>query len=153
MLSMLTVCFATALVPAPALDRSSPPLEIAFERFCGLAEGRDEVFDSRTDVLHIHFHEGNTFDRISQASVFEIKKVNGRLPRSLAFRLTGIPSHKDQPLRMFVGEQNYILEPKHFDKSLFRVERRGDATRIEFTEKGLALLQPGARFEFVEMSW
>ena len=152
MLSILTLCYSAALYPAPRDDPAQPPLEIAFKRFCAPPADRD-IFDPRTQTIHIHFFAGELGERIGQASEFELAQVSNRLPKALAFRLTGLPDEPNQPLRLHVGEERFLLDPVRHDKTLFHVERRDDATQIEFTQKGLALLKPGARFRFLEMAW
>ena len=93
------------------------------------------------------------------------------------FRLTGVPPNfgcVGDPLSLCVGFRDAFrdslrLDGKCYaawsmillarpdrpvDKTLFRVERQADVVTVEFTEKGEALLKPGALISFkVDTGW
>ncbi len=163
-----TVAVANQEADAP----KSPPLEIDFkpteglyakegEVSCGLPQGRDEVYDPQTGEFHIHFNS-RRFTR----SAFEVKKAAGPFAKPVVFRFTGIPLSYGclgHPLTLSVDDKQYALDAscdsqyfwaEHFDKSLFRSHREGDAVTVEFSEKSQTLLKPGTRISLeIDTGW
>jgi hypothetical protein len=153
-------------------DRARAPLEITFKQLqglrakegevsCGVPEGREQAYDPDTGVFHVHFNARNF-----TASAFEVTKVAARFPKPLAFRLTGVPSQYGclgHPLTLSVGDKLYAIDAScdsqyywaaPFDKTLFRSQRKGDVVTVEFTEKGQALLKPGAQISLrIDTGW
>jgi hypothetical protein len=149
-------------------DPSQPPLEINFkhaehlfrgtgEKSCEVPEGRQQVYDPKTGVFHIHFKPRNF-----ECSAFEVTKVAERFAKPLVFRLTGVPRGYGcvgRSLALSVADKSYALEenalaPGPFDKTLFRVQRKEKVVTIEFTQKGQALLKPGAQISFtIDTGW
>ncbi len=173
--------FRTVLLPIMALCCVScgqdapdpivgPPLEIEFKSAtssffiqdfgvpsCGVPKGRQDCYDPQTGIFHIQF-----YDRECVNSSFEVTKVRERFTRPIIFRLSGVSQGYGclgQPLALTVDGQTYALElgdtgMGEVDKTLFRVDRNDDVVTIEFTEKGQALLKPGARISFtVDFCW
>lgn len=161
-------CVSSGRDAAPPV--AAPPLEIDFKPAtssffvqdfgvpsCGVPEGRQEIYDPETGTFHIQFHAGECVN-----NAFEVTKVSERFTRPIIFRLTGAPQGYGclgQPLALFVDGQTYPLEVSDsgagfVDKTLFRVDRVDDVVTIAFTEKGQALLKPGARISFtVDFCW
>jgi hypothetical protein len=147
-----------------------PPLEITFKESCGLPEGRQQVYDPKTGVFHVHFGpskaEGSRGSGLYRRSGFEVTKAAEQFVKPVVFRLTGVPEYYGccgDSLTLCVGggySDNLLLDGKSYplvddpmayppvDKTLFRVERQGEVVVIEFTEKGQALLKPGALVSF-----
>lgn len=161
----------------PPRNEAAPPLEVRFNQSCGLPEGRQQVYDEKTGVFHIHFQSpnpiGSSGSGLYERSAFEVAKINGPFVKPVVFRLTGVPQNYGcvgDPLCLCVGINNkgdglrldgkcYALvnaplAPGPVDKSLFRVESQDDVVTVEFTEKGQALLAPGALISFkVDTGW
>jgi hypothetical protein len=153
-------------------DASASPLEISFEPSqglrakegevsCGLPPGRDRVYDSQTGVFHVHFNA-----RDFTCSAFAVQKAAGRFTKPVVFRFTGVPTGYGclgQPLTLTVADKRYAIDAscesqyywaEPFDKTLFRSRREGDVVTVEFTEKGRALLKPGARISLeIDTGW
>ncbi len=142
-------------------DLSQPPLEINFKQSCGVPEGRQQAYDPKTGVFHIHFKP----QRFA-VSAFGVTKVAERFAKPVVFRLTGVPlayGCVGLPLVLTVGEKRYVMIDvgpssfhayERFDRTLFRVERKEDVVTVAFTEKGQALLRPGAQISFkVDTGW
>jgi hypothetical protein len=142
-------------------DENSPTLlEIAFRPFsglftrdnaglsCGVPAGRQQIYDPKTGVFHIHFKSQN-YTR----SAFEVKKVADRFTKPIVFRLTGDTRGYGclgHDLTFSVDGKEYPLADsmyadRQIDKTLFRVEHKEQLVTIEFTQKGQALLKPGAQ--------
>ena len=124
---------------------------------CGVPEGRQQSYDPKTGVFHVHFKSRN-FSR----SAFEVTQVADRFTKPVAFRLTGVPKQYGcvgTPLALSVGGKRYSIEDGDLatapaDKSLFKVERVKEVVTIEFTEKGQMLLKSGAQISFaVDTGW
>jgi hypothetical protein len=142
-----------------------PPLEIKFKQSCDLPEGRQQVYDPETGVFHIHFKARRS--SYEQRAAFEVAKVGVKFTKPVVFRLTGVPSAYGclgHPLILSVGDKSYAIDAscadhywgqeKRFDKTLFRSERKDRVVTIEFTEKGQALLKPGAQIAFkIDTGW
>lgn len=160
-------------VPRGAPEQSPPaPLEIRFnpssglgakdgELSCGLPEGRSQAYDPKTGTCHVHFKA-----RDLTVSGFEVNKVATSFPKPLVLRLTGVPlgyGCLGSPLALIVGEKRYpMIDVGHdsvhaydrFDRTLFGVQRDEDVVTVEFTEKGQALLKPGAQVAFeIDTGW
>ena len=160
-------------VPVQEGDNPSlPPLEITFkpsqglsakagEVSCGVPEGRDQVYDPQTGVFHIHF-KSRDFTR----SAFEVTKSTARFAQPVVFKLSGVPSGYGclgHPLTLSVAGHRYAIDAscdsqyywaKHFDTALVRSRREGDVVTVEFTEKGQALLKPGAQISLeIDTGW
>jgi hypothetical protein len=171
LLVMLCCLGCTQAVPDPADapgDDPSPPLEVRFEPFergltsatgpsCGVPEGRPQAYDPKTGSFHIHFRSGDY-----ATSAFEVTKVAERSPGPIVFRLTGVPQAYGclgTPLSLIVDGKSYAFEkdelaPVRLDKALCRVERKDDTVTLAFTEKGRAILKPGARVSFsIDTGW
>jgi hypothetical protein len=82
--------------------------------------------------------------------------------KPVVFSLTGVPRAYGclgVPLALSVGGKSYAIEegalgPGRVDKTLFRVERKADQVRVEFTPKGQALLKAGTAISFkVDNGW
>jgi hypothetical protein len=146
-------------------EPAQAPLEIKFQQACGLPEGRQQVYDPKTGVFHIHFKpvKGSLFE---EPSAFEVTKVAERSTKPVVLRMTGVPivyGCVGIPLALTVGEQRYaMVDVGHdsfyaydrFDRTLFRVESKEDVVTVEFTEKGQAILKPGAQISFrVDFGW
>ena len=121
----------------------------------------DQVYDPATGVYHVAFKPRNL-----TTSSFEVTKVAQRFSKPVVFRLTGVPTTYGCvgiPLALTVDDKRYAMTDvgydsfhagERFDKTLFRVERKDDIVAVEFTEKGRALLKPGARVSFrVDTGW
>jgi hypothetical protein len=159
-------------------DEAAPPLEITFKQSCVLPEGQKQVYDPETGVFHVHFELpkriGGRGSGLYKRSAFEVTKINGPFVKPVVFRLTGVPSDYGcvgDPLSLCVGASDGLIDSLQLDgqcyaliddplaqgpvdKTLFRVQRLGDAVIIEFTEKGRALLKPGALISFkVDTGW
>jgi hypothetical protein len=150
-------------------EQSPPPLEINFRQACCVAEGRQQAYDSKTGVFHIHFKppETSRYGRVDlEPSAFEVMKVAERFTRPIVFRMTGVPigyGCVGSPLALTAGEKRYpMIDVGHdslyaydrFDRTLFRVENKGGVVTVEFTEKGQALLKPGTQISFtVDSGW
>ena len=177
LITLVVLCFAgcqgragpAAIEDAPS---AQPPLEVSFlpsqglfakegEVSCSVPAGRDHVYDPKTGTFHVHFQSRN-FVR----SACEVTKSTGRFARPVVFRFTGVPTSYGclgHPLTLTVAEKRYAMDAsmdsehywaKEFDKALFRSQREGDAVTVEFTEKGQALLRPGARISLeVDTGW
>jgi len=75
----------------------------------------------------------------------------------LAYGCVGVP------LALTVGENRYpLIDVGHdsfhayerFDRTLFRTERKDDVVTVAFTEKGQAILKPGAQVSFkIDTGW
>jgi hypothetical protein len=149
-------------------DPAQPPLEINFKQLCGPPEGRQHVYDPETGVFHVHFKKPQPIGRFSgfyERSAFEVTKVAERFAKPVVFRLTGVPASYGclgDPLtlspggatdnRRPAGDRYALVEdalaPGPVDEALFRVERTADVVTVTFTEKGRALLKPGAMISF-----
>jgi hypothetical protein len=155
-------------------DEIDPPLEITFKQSCKLPEGRQQVYDPRTGIFHVHFEEptriGMRGSGLYKRSAFEVTKIRGPFVKPVVFRLTGVPSNYGclgDPLSLCVDGRNgqddefhFHLEGKYYalvedplaqgpvDKTYFRVERQDEVVTVAFTEKGRALLKPGALVSF-----
>jgi hypothetical protein len=162
-LSCATAMGGDSQQPKRPMDEP-PPLEIKFKQSCGLPPGRQQVYDPSTGVFHIHFKPRRSY---LQHGAFEVTRVGERLPKRVVFRLTGVPSSYGclgHPLILSVGGKCYALDAscealyyeqaERFDKTLFRSERKGEVVTIQLTEKGQALLEPGARIAFkIDTGW
>jgi hypothetical protein len=160
----------------PPGDDASPPLEIKFLQSCGLPEGRQQVYDPKTGIFHIHFHKpsriGGFGSGLYKRSAFEVTKVATRFVKPVVFRLTGVPASYGcvgDPLALCVGggfQDHLRLDGKTYalvddplasgqvDKRLFRVQRKNDRVTVEFTEEGQALLKPGVLISFkIDTGW
>jgi hypothetical protein len=169
---------AAGPIAPPLGDPSAPPLELNFGQSCGLPEGRQQAFDPKTGVFHVHFTApksiGTPGSGLYERSGFEVTKAAGPFVKPVIFRLTGVPPDYGcvgDPLSLCVGfseglRDSLRLDGKCYalvddpltqgpvDKTLFRVERQGDVVTVEFTEKGQALLKPGALISFkVDTGW
>jgi hypothetical protein len=163
----------TPFVSPPGDDAAQPPLEISFKKShglrakkdevsCGVPEGRDRAYDPATGIFHVHFRARNF-----TASGFEVTKVAERFTKPVVFQLMGVPSAYGclgHPLTLSVDCQRYALDAscaslyclgeRPFDEALFRSERKGDVVTVEFTEKGQALLKPGAQISLeIDTGW
>jgi hypothetical protein len=153
----------------PPGNEAAPPLEVKFRQSCGLPQGRQQVYDAKAGVFHVHFESAK-----HKRSAFEVTKINGPFVKPIVFRLTGVPPNYGcvgDPLSLCVGFSDGLrdslrLDGKCYalvdgplahgpvDKTLFRVERQADVVTVEFTEKGGALLKPGALISFkVDTGW
>ena len=165
-------------IAQPPGDAPSSPLELRFGQTCGLPEGRQLAYDPKAGVFHVHFTEskpiGMPGSGLFERSGFEVTKAPGPFVRPVKFRLTGIPSDygcAGDPLSLCVGVRDGLRDSPRsegtcyalvddplargpVDRTVFRVERQGDAVIIEFTEKGQALLKPGALISFkIDTGW
>ena len=154
-------------------DAQRPPLEIRFlpasghrarqgEISCKVPAGRDQAYDPRTGVFHIEL-----VARDFSYTGFEVTKVAQRTAQPIVFRLTGVPTGYGclgHPLTLSAGEKKYALDPscesvywgqaEPFDATLFRSVRKEDEVTIELTDKGQALLQPGATISLhIDTGW
>jgi hypothetical protein len=151
---------------------AQPPLEISFlpaeglrakqgEVLCSVPAGRDEMYDPQTGVFHIHFSAGNL-----KRSALEVTKAKGPFARPVVFRFTGVPTGYGclgHPLTLAVDDKSYGIDAscdsqyywaEHVDQALVRSKREKDAVIVEFTERGQALLKPGARISLeVDYGW
>jgi hypothetical protein len=183
-LLVLTVCAfcgckeAADPIKQPLGEAPVSPLELNFGQACGLPAGRQQAFDPRTGVFHIHFTQpksiGAPGSGLYERSRFEVRKVTGPFVKPVIFRLTGVPSDygcAGDPLSLCVGVRDgfrddlrlagtshaLVQDPLALgpvDKTLFRVERQRDIVTVEFTEKGQALLKPGTLISFkVDTGW
>jgi hypothetical protein len=144
-------------------EPAQPPLEIRFTESCGVPEGRQQAYDPRTGVFHIHFQPpraiGTRYSGLFERSAFEVTKVAERFAKPVVFRLTGVPADYGcwpDPLALTVDGTRYALdyEVDGIDKTLFRVERKEETVIVAFTEKGHALMKPGAQISFkVDTGW
>src|SRR5438552_1176742 len=101
MLFGITSCVLLGMIQAAPDDSpSEPPLQINClphsDRFlepkkatssCGVPEGRQQVYDPKTGIFHIHFKPQSY-----AVSAFEIEKVAQRFEKPIVFRLTGVPT-------------------------------------------------------------
>lgn len=158
-------------------NEARSPLEFRFNQSSGLPEGRQQVYDEKTGVFHVHFQSptpiGSSGSGLYERSAFEVAKINGPFVKPVVFRLTGVPQNygcvgdplclcvgiinKDDDLRLdgkCYALVNAPLAPGLVDRSLFRVESKDDVVTVEFTEKGQSLLTPGALISFkVDTGW
>jgi hypothetical protein len=162
-----------AAAPQP-VDEAESPLGFEFKQPCGLPAGRQRVYDPNTGIFHIHFGSSKPIGSgaICERNAFEVKKILGPFVRPVVFRLTGVPLSYGclgDPLALNIGRgasNGYRLEGRSYalvadplasgpiDKSLFRIERNDDVLIVAFTEKGQALLQPGAMISFrLDFGW
>jgi hypothetical protein len=125
----------------------NPPLELEYTAFCRVPD-RVRAYDPATGTFHVHFTE----PLIGLSSAFTVKKVT-RAGAPTVFRLTGIPESPENPPMFSVGERRYLLDPAAHDRTLFRISKEGGALIVRFTAKGRALLVPGVRVSFREVSW
>ncbi len=140
---MPLIVITVLLAPAP-FGKPAPPLGIAYTRSCTQAR----PYEPATGTYHIHC----TGHGIAEGSGFEVVST-ARLSRPVVLRLTGIPERLDHPLALSVGKEYFRLDPERHDRALFHVERKGGVTTVTFTEKGKALLAPGARIHYTHMTW
>ena len=161
--------------PRPG-DAAAPPLEIDFRQSCGLPEGRQQVDDPETGVFHVHFDSpkrvGSPGSGLYRRSAFEVTKVAGPFVKPVVFRLTGVPESfgcVGDPLALDVGGD--LRDHLRLDGEVYCAGQRppragaggsgpipgrgkGDVVTVEFTEKGRALLKPGALVSFkVDTGW
>jgi hypothetical protein len=115
------------------------------------------VYDPQTGVFHIHF-----FPRNYAVHAFTVTQSVERFTKPVVFSLTGVPRAYGclgVPLALSVGGKRYAIEegalgPGRVDRTLFRVERKADWVRVEFTQKGQALLKAGTEVSFkVDSGW
>jgi hypothetical protein len=169
---------ATDPGPQPAGEALVPPLELSFGPCCGVPEGREQAYDPKTGVFHVHFAEpkpiGMRGSGLFERSAFEVTKAPGPFVRPVKFRLTGIPSNYGcvgDPLSLCVGGKDGLrdrlrlggtcyalvedpLELAPVDKTLFRVQHQDNVVLVEFTEKGQALLKEGTLISFqIDTGW
>jgi hypothetical protein len=155
-----------------------PPLELSFRSSCGLPEGKQHAYDSKTGVFHVHFTASKQIGMLGSGvfdrSGFEVTKAPGPFVKPVKFRLTGIPLDNGcvgDPLSLCVGARADFRDSLRLDgacyalvedplakgpvdTTLFRVKRQHDAVMVEFTEKGQALLKPGTLISFkVDTGW
>jgi hypothetical protein len=163
-------------ITPPPREEAAAPLEINFRQSCGLPEGRQQVFDPKTGVFHVHFELpkriGGLGSGLYKRSALEVTKVTRPFVKPVVFRLTGVPGSYGcvgDPLALCAGGEfndrlrldgeTYALVDDPFaqgpvDKTLFRVERQADMVTVEFTEKGQALLKPEVLISFkVDTGW
>ena len=154
------------------VESDPAPLDITFFGRCGVPEDRGQAYDPDTGVFHVEFggYAENGFD---------VVRVDARAGEPVIFHLTGLPDmygFGGLPLTLAVDGKNYLIDLKRDpgnhteydlirDDTLFRVEskfvteytyenpcRRIEVT-FEFTEKGRALLKPGARIFCVMLTY
>jgi hypothetical protein len=147
-----------------------PAYEIGFTAGCGLPAGRTQVYDPRTGIYHIHFGPsesiGSFGSGLFKRSGFEIAKVHGPTTKPVTFRLTGVPANFGcfgDALSLNVGRTTpdafrldgkstpLIADPLALDPvdaTLVQSVRDADGVTITLTEKGAALLVPGALISF-----
>jgi hypothetical protein len=160
---------AHPVAPKQAVE-VAPPLEIRFKSAmgtlfiedygvpsCGVPKDRQQSYDPQTGVFHIHFKSGD-----GVRCAFEVTKIDERSTKPIVFRLTGVPLDfgcLGRSLALIVGDKVYDLEDGRWawrpvDKTLCRVERKGEQVTVAFTQKGRALLKPGAQIGFtVDCDW
>jgi hypothetical protein len=155
---------ALAQPPAEALVQ---PLELSFGSSCGLPKGKQQAYDAKTGVFHVHFTESKQIGMLGsglfERSGFQVTKAPGPFVKPLKFRLTGVPLDYGcvgDPLSLCVGDGAcYALVEAPtakgpVDATLFRVESQRDVVMVEFTEKGRALLKPGTLISFqMDTGW
>jgi hypothetical protein len=151
---------------------AQPPLEISFrpaeglrakegDVSCSVPAGRDEMYDPQTGIFHIHFRAGDL-----KRCALEVTKANRPFARPVEFRFTGIPigyGCMGHPLTLAVDDKRYGIDAscdsqyywaEHVDPALVRSKREKDAVLVEFTERGQALLKPGARISLeIDTGW
>ena len=124
---------------------------------CGVPEGKEGIYDPGTGIFHIRFKA-----RKHARSAFEITKVAGTFAKPVVFRMDGVPREigcLGYPLTLTVDGTSRPLESGALgsdpcDETLFHVKREGEAVLVAFTEKGQALLKPGAWISFkVDYGW
>jgi hypothetical protein len=165
-------------VAPPAGDALVPPLELSFGQSCGVPDGREQAYDPKTGVFHVHFAApkpiGMRGSGLFERSAFEVIKAPGPFARPVKFRLTGIPSDygcAGDPLSLCVGVKDGFRDHPRLgrtcyalvedplalgpvDKTLFRVQHQHDVVLLEFTEKGQALLKEGTLISFmIDTGW
>jgi hypothetical protein len=178
LLILVVACSAGCRRGPVAIQQSDdpPPLEITFKESCGLPEGREQTYDPKTGVFHVHFElSKDGYSRgsgVYPRSAFEVTRVAAQFVKPVVFRLTGVPEYYGccgDSLTLCIGGvyhdclqlggksyplDNDVMADGLIDKTLFRVERRGEAVVIEFTEKGQVLLKPGALVSFkIDCGW
>lgn len=152
----------------------SPSLEITFFGACHVPGDRSQAYDPETGIYHIEF------GGYAETGFDVVKVVEEQAGKPVKFHFTGLPDmygFDGLPLTLAVDGKYYLIDLKrdpgdsetyHLirDDTLFRVEskfvteytyerpmRMIDVT-VEFTEKGRALLKPGARiFAVVLRYW
>ena len=144
--TLLCVCAGLPQAQADRMPRTEP-VTFEFKRMAGPAKGRNEAFDARTQTYHLHVHD---------VARFEIKAVAADLEkRPVVLKITGMLDKAEGPLTLYVPDKGgknieYKLSPHGFDKELFRIERNGSVTTIEFLPAGTRLLRPGVWFQYVD---
>jgi hypothetical protein len=155
-------------VPAEPPATITEQLQIQCRNWCELPAGRQQAHDPETGIFRIHFRRGG--GGVPDPSAFEVTKVPRSFEKPLVFRLTGVPAWyglAGYPLALSVGGNNYVIDLESVpgqlmasvgsrdgrfgdicDRTLFRVERRGEVVTVEFTARGQALLRPGAQIWF-----
>ena len=144
------------IAPAP-LEITFKPLSASFtlnaeregEPSGGPPPGRDQVYDPKTGIFHIHFKSKNM-----KRSAFEITKAADHFRKSVVFRFTGATRGDGclgQDLTFSVDGKDYALSEGALsyghvvDTKLFRIANDVDAVTVEFTKQGERLLKPGAQ--------
>ena len=142
---MLTTLLCVCASFGPFL--AEEPLTFEFKRKCGPAKGRKEAFDVKTQAYYLHVHD---------VARFEIKAVTPDVQkRAVVLKITGMLDKAEGPLTLYVPDKGgknkeFKLSHQEFDKELFRIDRKGGVTTIEFLSKGRELLTSGVWFQYVD---
>ena len=121
---------------------SGEPVTFKYVRGSGPEGNRERAYDPK---------EGQYLLRVEDIARFRVGAVTEDLAsRPVVLRISGMIDRPEGPLTLHVDGKQYPLHHDKFDKTCFRVQRRGGVTTIEFLPKGKALLKPGATFEYVD---
>jgi hypothetical protein len=125
-----------------AEEKPGEPVTFEFVRMSGPAEGRKQAFDADKEQY---------FLLVRDIARFRVKAVAGDLEkRPVVLVISGMLDKPEGPLTLRSDGKEYSLAPDRADRSLFKVERKGGVTTIEFLPAGKKLLKAGAEFQYID---
>ncbi len=127
-------------------EPTKPPVTLVFLRGCGPADGRIEAYDPRTQQYHLKL---DGIARFRVGAVADDLRTTAPT-RPVVLRISGMLDRPEGPLTLETDGKSYRLHHEGYDKALFRVERNAGVTTIEFLPGGIALLKPGATFQYID---